>query len=374
MAQNTIMRIKHVEILRENLELTRPYTIAYKTISSVENVFLLVHLNDGTIGIGCAAPSVGVTGESVDDSVKALREIVEPLLRGANIAHFPALIKQVTQLLKGKPAAIAAVDIALHDAFCRWQKIRLLDWWGAAHQKMPTSITIGIGDVDETLAQAEEHLANGFKVIKLKTGRSVAEDVEVFCKLREAVGPAIKIRIDANQGYQPADLEAFAKATADFDVEFYEQPFPAGHSRGKVKTTDLLSGAEAQLASSAALRKICAADEDLHHATDALQLSYAPQPFGIFNIKLMKCGGVTEARNIAFVAERSGIDLMWGCNDESIVSISAALHAALSSSATKYLDLDGSLDLARDVVSGGFVLEDGFLRVGEGYGLGLELL
>ena len=88
----------------------------------------------------------------------------------------------------------------------------------------------------------------------------------------------------------------------------------------------------------------------------------------------MKCGGVTEARNIAFVAERSGIDLMWGCNDESIVSISAALHAALSSSATKYLDLDGSLDLARDVVSGGFVLEDGFLRVGEGYGLGLELL
>ena len=368
------MKITKVEVLKENLKLTRPYTIAYRTISSVENVFLLLHLENGKMGIGCAAPSEGVTGESVAASMQALREQVEPLLHGADLLGFSALLKQVRKLLSGKPAALAAVDLALHDAFCQWQGIRLVDWWGAEHDRLPTSITIGIADVGETIAQAKEHMASGFRVIKLKTGRGVEPDVEIFRKLRETVGPAVKIRVDANQGYQPHDLEDFAKATSHLDVELYEQPFPAGHKRGKIQESQLLSGAEAQLALPAELRRLCAADEDLHHASDALRLANDPQPFGIFNIKLMKCGGVSEARQIAFVAERSGIDLMWGCNDESCVSITAALHAALASTATRYLDLDGSLDLARDLVTGGFVLEDGYMSVGEGNGLGVKLL
>ena len=65
---------------------------------------------------------------------------------------------------------------------------------------------------------------------------------------------------------------------------------------------------------------------------------------------------------------------MWGCMDESIVSISAALHVALASPATRYLDLDGSLDLARDVVDGGFVLEDGYMRTTDRPGLGVQRL
>ena len=63
----------------------------------------------------------------------------------------------------------------------------------------------------------------------------------------------------------------------------------------------------------------------------------------------MKCGGITSGRKIANIALLNGIDLMWGCNDESIISISAALNAALSFPNTKYLDLDGSLDLAKDL-------------------------
>ena len=65
---------------------------------------------------------------------------------------------------------------------------------------------------------------------------------------------------------------------------------------------------------------------------------------------------------------------MWGCMDESAISIAAALHGALACPATRYLDLDGSLDLARDVASGGFVLEDGIMRPAPGAGLGVTLL
>ena len=61
-----------------------------------------------------------------------------------------------------------------------------------------------------------------------------------------------------------------------------------------------------------------------------------------------------------------------GCNDESRISITAALHLALATSNTKYLDLDGSLDLARDVVTGGFELKDGMMSLTDQPGLGVK--
>ena len=88
----------------------------------------------------------------------------------------------------------------------------------------------------------------------------------------------------------------------------------------------------------------------------------------------MKCGGITSGRKIANVALLNGINLMWGCNDESIISISAALNAALSFPNTKYLDLDGSLDLAKDLVTGGFNLKNGIMKPLDKPGLGVELI
>ena len=88
----------------------------------------------------------------------------------------------------------------------------------------------------------------------------------------------------------------------------------------------------------------------------------------------MKCGGVRPALRIAAIAEAAGVELMGGCMDESVVSIAAALHAAFASPATRYLDLDGSLDLARDVATGGFVLEDGRMRTTGAVGLGVTEL
>ena len=88
----------------------------------------------------------------------------------------------------------------------------------------------------------------------------------------------------------------------------------------------------------------------------------------------MKCGGVAPALQIARLAQHADIELMWGCNDESIVSITAALHAAFASPATRYLDLDGSLDLARNLVSGGFKITDGQMQTVAAPGLGVALI
>ena len=122
------------------------------------------------------------------------------------------------------------------------------------------------------------------------------------------------------------------------------------------------------------IKKKLAADESLITPKDALELIKPPSAAGIFNIKLMKCGGVSQALKIADIALHAGVDLFSGCNDESIVSITAALHAAFSCRHTKYIDLDGSLDLGNDIVKGGFILKDGHMFCTDQPGLGVQTL
>jgi L-alanine-DL-glutamate epimerase-like enolase superfamily enzyme len=156
-------------------------------------------------------------------------------------------------------------------------------------------------------------------------------------------------------------LKEFFKRTKKYNIEFMEQPLEANNISGMLQLSEND-------------RNKIAADESLHFPADALGLSHEPHPFGIYNIKLMKCGGIRNAKRISEIAELAGIDLMWGCMDESIISISAALHAAFASVTTKYLDLDGSLDLARDIVTGGFEIKDGYMTIVEKPGLGVTLV
>ena len=86
----------------------------------------------------------------------------------------------------------------------------------------------------------------------------------------------------------------------------------------------------------------------------------------------MKCGGIRSARQMAACAAPAGIQLFWGCNDESMASITAALHVAYSCANTRFLDLDGSFDLSRDFVEGGFSLQDGMMYLSDRPGLGLK--
>jgi len=261
-----------------------------------------------------------------------------------------------------KPALLAALDMALHDLFCKHVDISLGRYLGNNLQPIATSITIGIKNVAETVEEGLEYRDRDFKIIKLKIGQSKEEDIERSIKLREAVGSEMKIRVDANQGYDVEEFTDFYHQTQKANLELFEQPMKPS----KVEEMMKLSGE---------IRELCAADEDLHKQKDALRLTKMGRPFGIFNIKLMKCGGITESRRIADVAHLENIDLMWGCMDESVISISASLNIALACQQTEYLDLDGSLDLASDIASGGFKLEKGVLYpLLDVAGLGVEML
>ena len=354
------MRIRRVSPRIEHFELSRPYTIAFRTVDAVRNGIVRIETDDGSVGLGCASPERFVTGETWETCGAALAEPALQWLVGRRVHELAALCRELRERFPGAPAARAAVDIALHDLWAKQLGVPLADALGRAHAALPTSITIGIKDAGATIEEAGEYLDRGFKVLKVKLGHSLDDDIERLHRLRDFTGEALVIRVDPNQGYSADDVSRFEEETASLDIEFLEQPMNA-------------KDVDAMRALPDAVRDRLAADETLLEDSDALALVQPPRACGIFNIKLMKCGGVHAAKRIATIAETAGIELMWGCMDESVVSISAALHAAFSSPATRYLDLDGSLDLARDVADGGFLLEDGVMRTLDAPGLGVTL-
>lgn len=354
------MKIKHIKAWSVDLGTIKPYTIAFKTVDEVKNAFVEITLDNGVTGIGAGNPSEYVTGEHFDQTVAALKEESIQFLIGRDIRELHQLTFEVWQKFPKNPAARAALDIALHDAFTKFLNIPLVKYLGQKIQSMPTSNTIGIKNVEETLKEADEYGKAGFKVLKVKLGIDLNEDIERLVKLREKFGKKFVIRIDANQGYTSAQTVEFFKKTKHLDIELIEQPLPA-KSVAEMK----------QLPEE--IRAVIAADESLLTPASALELVRPPKASGIFNIKLMKCGGISQALKIADIGLHENVELFWGCNDESIVSITAALHTAFACANTKYIDLDGSLDLARDVVKGGFILKDGIMSCSDKPGLGVEM-
>jgi len=351
--------IKDITVWSTDLGNTKPYTIAFKTVDEVRNAFLEITLDNGITGIGAANPSEYVVGENLDQCLEALQEQNIEFLIGRDIRELNQLTYEVWKKFPKNPSARAAIDIALYDAFTKFLDVPLVKFLGQKMTRMLTSNTIGIKSVKETLEEADDYIKRGFQVLKVKLGKDLDEDIERLMKLREKFGNGIVIRIDANQGYTSEQTIEFYGRTYDLNIELIEQPLPA---------TSVFEMKELPKE----VREVIAADESLITPVDALELIKPPKAAGIFNIKLMKCGGISQGLKIADIAMHEGVDLFWGCNDESIVSITAALHTAFACSNTKYIDLDGSLDLARDVVKGGFILKDGYMYCSDKPGLGVE--
>jgi L-Ala-D/L-Glu epimerase len=352
-------KIKNIKVWSADLGNTKPYTIAFKTVDQVRNAFVEITLQNGVTGIGSGNPSEYVVGENLNQTLDALQENNLEFLVGRDIREFHQLTFEVWKKFPKNPAARAALDIALYDVFTKYLGVPLVKFLGQKIQTLPTSNTIGIKNVEETVKEAGEYIKAGFKVLKVKLGKDLAEDIERLVKIREHHGKNVVIRIDANQGYNVDQTLDFYKRTSALNIELIEQPLPAKAVKEMKSLPD-------------EIRNKIAADESLISPKDALELIKPPRASGIFNIKLMKCGGVSQGLKIADIAAQEGVDLFWGCNDESIVSITAALHAAFSCTNTKYIDLDGSLDLGRDEVRGGFILKDGYMSCSEKPGLGVE--
>jgi L-alanine-DL-glutamate epimerase-like enolase superfamily enzyme len=350
------MKIRQVNSFFRTMALREPYSIAYDTVDRCETVFINIITEDGVQGWGCAAPDPLVTGETASGTLKVLNKEVEPILRGEDVFRYAWILDSLKISLPAHPALRAMVDMALHDIVAQKAGVPLFKLLGGFRNTVPTSITIGIMPIKSTLVFAEEYIKRGFKILKIKGGNDLLEDIERINRVRELVGRRVKIRFDANQGYSVEDSLNFLKGVAHAGVELFEQPTRKNDFE-KLKLITQQSELPVM------------ADESLISLRDAFFLS-RDQCTDLINIKLMKTGGILDAMHVNSVARAAGIGAMVGCMDESALGIAAGLHFALSRPNIQYADLDGHLDILDDPFDGMLMIRDGELFPPESAGLG----
>jgi L-alanine-DL-glutamate epimerase-like enolase superfamily enzyme len=335
--------------------LREPYTIAYETYDRTTNFFLRLELADGAVGFGCAAPAPEVTGETCDACAAALESLCAELPHDAPPVH-PAF--------SGAPAASAAVEMALLDAAARRAGVPVYELLGGCHAALPTSITLGISDLESTVREALRHVENGFRRLKVKGGRDPELDAARLSALRRRFGDELVLCFDANQGYDLAAAETFVAAAGAARIDVFEQPTSVRMPEHLGAVRRLLDGvpgpAPALLADEAA---VGLADAEALLADDTLD--------GVV-IKLMKCGGTSAAAKIAALPPARPGRHMLSCMDESALAIAAALHVALGTPGIEWIDLDGHLDLVEDPAAGAVRLRDGCLSPLAEPGFGVE--
>ena len=353
------MKILRTSCQIVEMQLKAPYVIAYETISSCRNVFIRAETDSAIMGFGCAAPDLAVTGETEVTVMDSYIKVIEPALKGADPLDYSNIIIELKSFLHKQPAALALADMILYDLAGKSAGLPLYKYLGGTRSSIETSITLGIMPVDELLKLAAEFVNNGFRILKVKGGINVNEDVERIMKLREKYGSSVIIRFDANQGYDLEKSAEFARVTEGSAIEFIEQP---------------TSRYDLQLLGQVAKRIPIPvmADESLMNYRDAENISYNHLA-DLINIKLMKVGGILESLRINSVASANGIKSMTGCMDESALAIAAGLHFSLSHPNIEYADLDGHLDLLNDPAAGAVILKDGVLFTTGRPGLGFDV-
>ena len=352
------MKITSVHACLVPIDLAEPYTIAYESVSRVENVFLCLETDYGVCGFGCAAPDLAVTHETAAGTHDLVATTIAPCLQGADPLKMAVVLNELLPALRPYPSALAMVDMALYDLLGKRAGLPLFQLLGGFRDSISTSVTIGILPLEETLSAARAHVKRGFTALKVKGGVEVDADIEKMCQLRQALGSHVQLRFDANQGYTADQARQFLRGTLKADLELFEQPTPR-------EDFDLLG----QITRQSDIPVM--ADESIMGLRDVFRLAKNGL-VDMVNIKLMKTGGIDRAIQIHAVARAAGIDVMVGCMDESALAITAGLHFALSRPGITHADLDGHLDLRGDPASGAVLLKKGVLYPTGRPGLGFD--
>ena len=353
------MKITQIEAWPVTMPLAETYTISYETVESITNIFLRIETNKNIIGYGCAAPEKYITGETPDNVLLNLNNVVCAAIKGSDPLRYAVIMERLKSLIKPQSATLAAVNIALFDILCKFSNLPLWKLLGGFRDRIKTSVTIGILSEDETVKSAQELISQGFKCLKIKGGKDVESDISRVLKVRETVGKEIELRFDANQGFTVDQSLKFVKSTRKARLELIEQPTSKGQP-------DLLGRVTSEVSIPVM------ADESLMTLRDAFRLA-RKNLVDMVNIKLMKVGGISEALQINAVAKSARLEVMVGCMDEAALGIAAGLHFALACPNVIYADLDGHLGLLDDPSKGAVTLRDGVLFPIKKPGLGFDL-
>lgn len=323
------MKVRFFKVL---LKKRFPLRISRGLRADSYNVFVSVE-HQGVVGWGEAAPGKTEQADTPEKVTEELRRLITTGIDGLSIYE----IEQRARKLKIAPCAYAGLDVALWDWTAKKAKLPLYQLLGFPKPSQPTSVTIGI-NTPQVIKERIPLLLDGSTIQSLKIKLGAPEGIEVDKAMFEQVvesssNYAIKIRVDANGGWNLEEAIYMSKWLLDRGVNYIEQP--------------LKEGDENQLVALFQKTKLpIFVDESCRFAHQIPR--WANAVHGV-NFKLMKCGGITEALRIIATAKAFNLKTMIGCMSESSISIAAG---ASISGALDHIDLDSHYNLSPDPAEG----------------------
>lgn len=342
-------------------------------------VVLRMGLEDGTTGWGEAqvlkdwGGEYGTRyGEAPQSTKVVIEELLAPLILGEDVRQIENVHAKMDKFVRGYPYAKAAIDVAMHDAVGKLHGLPVYALLGGlVRREVALAHSLGLMDVDAAVTEAQQVVDEGITTVKVKVGIDAARDIDLVGRLRKALGPKIKIRVDANQGYRTwKEALRVTRIMQHFNIWYMEQPCEGLENMARVaRNTDVP----------------IMADESAWNAHDILRL-IQHEAAEMVSVYYTKPGGFMKSKKLVAVAETGGLQCDINGSAEMGVGNAANLHLAASS---VIINLPGSIPVTStaeivrtkvaghkyldDIIKEPFVYKDGHLLVPDGPGLGIEV-
>ena len=324
-----------------------------------EHGIVQVRTDEGLTGLGELSSVFARRGPLLCRDVE---ERLTPVLLGRNPLDITSALRAMEAQLPDGQLAIAGVEMALWDLAGKALGAPVYTLLGGRmRDRIPLSYSVPHGEPEQMAEFALERAREGFRTVKVKTGQGMQTDVEAVRQVREAVGSAHRVRVDANMAMRSAkDAIRLVERIMEYDPEMLEQPMPAH---------DLQAMAEIRASVSLPIM----ADESIGPPRDAMEV-IRREAADVLNVYVTESGGIQNAARIFTLAEQAGLGCMIGSMPELGIGTAAQIHLGI---AMPNLDFDsdtcGSLYQSEDLLATPLRFEAGFAFAPEGPGLGVEL-
>jgi len=359
-AQLKITSVK-TYLLRHRLKRPSGASVSVPLPTKREALLVKIETDEGLVGWGETAPISGARG--------TIENHLAPRLIGRNPLAYRRLWREMWGPNFGNGLAVGGVETALNDLRGKALNLPVAELFGGRFRdRVPVYVSalnyVETPEIEEEYPQvAAEMVARGHQAIKMRLGRySVAREALVAAKVRETVGPDVKLLADGNGAYTLASALRMAHHLRDLDFAYFEEPLPqvtpnyTGYEELRRKMPLPLAGGEgldSRAAGKALIDRRC---------------------FDIIQPDISLCGGLGEALFIAEMAALSGVRCIPHCWGGDIVIAASAHLLSLLPEPHWGLPTDTPmLEIDQGLASEPLNVRDGFITVPTGPGLGIEI-
>jgi len=354
--------ISRVEVFGVAVPLVGPgFKNAYINKTAQKSALVRLTAEDGSVGLGNIDPSPGYSVETIEQSLTALRETLAPMVHGSDAGNPHQLVARMDAILPGYLDAKAAIEMACVDLLARRLGIPVYQYLGGAMvSSVQFNAWVGILSPDEAATEARKWFDRGFRSAKVKVGGGIKADRDRLMAIREAVGPTMALRADANAGYSVEDSIALGHLMEPMNMQLFEQPVADHDLAGMAKVRQ-------------AIGIPVMADESITDHESLIAVIRA-NCADIVKLKVMKQGGFLKCRRMLETATAAGMKVVIGHGfGLGVNTVAEIMLACTSTEVLEGLECVGPLKTADDIVTHKLDISNGQMALPDGPGLGVEL-